>query len=184
MLIHSKHTFLFTLPSHIITIILMISMNFVCRKLGLGVPVMEQNPVVGPHMKPFWLPKGLLCLIISSESQWKHISWNLALCDARHHVIIDTESQNSPGWIGPQKIMWSNLSWERDPTWGVSFYLFFYYLSFPSLILDVLHHMLMQSWLLLAIIQKMDNSRMENYRNRMQNSKMPKRTEIWFWWLI
>lgn len=70
MLIHSKHVFLFSLPSHIITIILVISMNFVCRKLSLGVPVMELSDVVDP----FLTPKGLLCLIISSESQRKHTS--------------------------------------------------------------------------------------------------------------
>lgn len=24
-------------------------------------------------------------------------------------------SQNSPGWKGPQKMIWSNLAWERKP---------------------------------------------------------------------
>lgn len=37
----------------------------------------------------------------------------------------------------------------------------FYYLLFPSLMLDVLQHLLVQPWFLLAIIQRFDNSRME-----------------------
>jgi len=27
-----------------------------------------------------------------------------------------TGSQNSPGWEGPGKIIWSNVSWEREPS--------------------------------------------------------------------
>ena len=32
-------------------------------------------------------------------------------------LLCWTESQNSPGGKGPQKIIWSSLSWERKPSW-------------------------------------------------------------------
>lgn len=81
------------------------------------------------------------------------------------------ESQNHSTQV--EKDLCPNLSWEREPR-GEAYLL----LSISQL--DVLQHMLVWSWLLVTVIQRIDNSRLETYRNRMENSRMPQRMEICF----
>jgi len=52
------------------------------------------------------------CILVSLASVHMHCCWFTFLW-----VDRTVKSQNRPGWKGPWKIIWSNLSRKRKPGW-------------------------------------------------------------------
>lgn len=124
MLIHIKHAFLFSLKNH--NNISDFNESCLHRIRPVSLSHWAESSSCSTH-EAFLAPKGLTW---PHYLQWKQVEAHqlklgFVWCQTLYNYGI-IESQNSPGWTGPQKISLSNLSWEREPSWEA------YLLSFIS----------------------------------------------------
>lgn len=153
-------------------------MTIVCIEVGL----LSHSHAAGSSShcirEAFFIPKKLtLCLNLHWKSVQAH-QLKTCLCVMKKTLYVFTAllQNHITAQAGKDfRRYLVQLSWERQPSHlftrcrlFTSICRLIYYLLFSSLMLDVSQHMLVQSWVMLAIIQRIDNSRLETCRNKME----------------